>query len=206
MPFITQGKNNWKFLLIVIILVIIVVGFTWWQYVKLNNQPIQLPWINIEKQCKENSDCVDTCCGCIGKEKKCDILCEFLLGRECICVNGKCDVKKDETAECLKKYPVVTFKDCVPGEVVDGWRGIILYPNTLDTSNITHYTDAPAPDIVKQAGVANYGTSRSTCQTTWRIKINEEWKDVNQIDFCNFIIEYNSSCKDCLLEWEEGCC
>ncbi len=99
MPFITQGKTNWKFLLIVMILAIIVVGFAWCQYVKLNNQPIQLPWKNIEKQCKENSDCIETCCGCLDKEEKCDILCEFLPGRECICVNGKCEVKEDETTD-----------------------------------------------------------------------------------------------------------
>lgn len=115
-------------------------------------------------------------------------------------------IEPDKIADCLEKYPEVVYKDCVPGEVLDGWRSIILYPNTLDTSNITHYIDVPAPDIVKQAGIASYGTSRSTCQTTWHIKINEEWKDVNQIDFCNFIIDYNSSCNDCLLEWEEGCC
>ena len=113
---------------------------------------------------------------------------------------------KDETADCLKKYPVVVFEDCVPGEVVDGWWGTILYPNTLDTSNIEHYIDAPAPDIVKQAGIAHYGASQSNCQTTWFIKINGEWKKAGQIEFCNYIIDYNSSCNDCLLEWEEGCC
>jgi len=113
---------------------------------------------------------------------------------------------EDETADCLKKYPVVVFEDCVPGEVVDGWWATILYPNTLDTSNIEHYIDAPAPDIVRQAGIARYGASQSTCQTSWSIKINGEWKKVDQIEFCNYIIDYNSSCNDCLLEWGEGCC
>ena len=116
------------------------------------------------------------------------------------------NIETDETADCLKKYPVVVFEDCIPGEVVDGWWGTILYPNTLDTSNVEHYIDAPAPDIIKQAGIASYGASRSTCQTTWFIKIDGEWKEVSQIEFCNYIIDYNSSCNNCLLEWEEGCC
>lgn len=113
---------------------------------------------------------------------------------------------EDETTNCLKKYPLVEFKDCVPGKIVDGWSGIVLYPNTLDTSNITHYIDAPAPDVVKQASIASYTTSSATCQTIWQIRINGEWKEVNQLDFCNFIIDYNNSCNGCLLEWKEGCC
>ncbi|MFH1462185.1 MAG: hypothetical protein ABIG08_00570 [bacterium] len=111
---------------------------------------------------------------------------------------------EDETAGCLDRYPEVIYEKCVPGEKVDGWSGIILYPNTLDTSNIQH--DIFTPDIVKNAGIANYITSVSTCQTTWLIKINGEWKQASQIEFCNYIIDYNSSCGDCLLEWEEGCC
>jgi hypothetical protein len=33
MPFLTQGKTNWKFLLIVIVLVTIVAGFSWWAWI-----------------------------------------------------------------------------------------------------------------------------------------------------------------------------
>ena len=37
MPFITQGKTNWKFLLIVIILTIIVDGAALWYTIKLKS-------------------------------------------------------------------------------------------------------------------------------------------------------------------------
>ncbi len=125
---------------------------------------------------------------------------------KCICKGDECVKIEDETADCLRKYPLVVFEDCIPGEVIDGWWGTILYPNTLDTSDIEHYIDALAPDIVKQAGIASYEASRSTCQTIWFVKTNGEWKNVSQIEFCNYIIDYKSSCNDCLLEWEEGCC
>ena len=117
-----------------------------------------------------------------------------------------CDNNKCVPDGCFKKYPEGEFEDCIPGEVIDGWREVILYPNTLDTSNMTHSIDSPVPDIVRQAGIAHYVTSWSTCLTTWSIKIEGEWIRVNQIAFCNYITEYNVACSDCLLEWEGGCC
>ncbi len=137
-----------------------------------------------------------------------DIYCNIMLDRygNITQINPHFEASVDETADCLEKYPLVTFEDCVPGRELDGWQGVILYPNSLDTSSIEHYIDAPAPDTVKQAGIASYGSSWSTCQTTWSIKVDGEWRVVSQIEFCNHIIDYNSSCDGCLLEWEEGCC
>jgi hypothetical protein len=87
MPFIIQGKTNWKFLLIVIILAVIVGGGTlYYQYLE-----------GIE--CKKDSDCKNTCCGCIGPKEDCPILCYFLPQRECRCINGECTEVFDETAD-----------------------------------------------------------------------------------------------------------
>ena len=279
MPFITQGKTNWKFLLILIIIAALVIVLSWWM---LKNIFIEGPLIKLpktdKKYCEKDEDCVFIdfqCCPepdpcqrepreVVNKdnkekiekdlESKCSPICPPYAPPMCsdclnledfspACINNRCTSKREvncenycealakdkskpcpwisnegliteentekcncETADCIEKYPVVVFADCVPGEIVDGWWGTILYPNTLDTSNIEHHIDAPAPDIVKQAGIASYGASRSTCQTTWLIKVNGEWKEVSQIEFCNYIVDYNSSCNNCLLEWEEGCC
>jgi hypothetical protein len=291
MPFITQGKTNWKFLLIVIILAVIVGGGALW-YAKKPEQPYQpvviqkteknkITLSSSIKGCAESdrgmattygeekeqepkievtgneidySRAINhTCCRKVDMQKEitgssinifevwsgsgCYCMCFSNIGAKLtnipvghytvnvyekgtqpggnnepmeqkLIISQSVDTKltEDETANCIKKYPLVEFKDCVPGKIVDEWSGIVLYPNTLDTSNITHYIDAPVPDVVKQAGIASYITSSSTCQTTWSIKINDAWKEVNQLDFCNFIIEYNNSCNKCLLEWKEGCC
>jgi hypothetical protein len=84
---------------IILILALLLGSYTLFQYFKINNQQIQFPQINIGKQCDKNSDCINTCCGCMGDKGKCEKECEFLLPRECICTNGKCDAKKDETAD-----------------------------------------------------------------------------------------------------------
>ena len=140
------------------------------------------------------------------------VLCS--MTHKCVCENSTCLVQKeedlallieDEIAACLKKYPAVEFKDCIPGEVVDGWKEITVYPNTLDTSSLEHFSML-APDIVTEAAIAHYGNSRSTCQNTWSIKADGEWKEVSQIEFCNHITNHNTSCDGCLLEWEADCC
>ena len=203
MSFITKGKNNWKFIAIIIALAAFA-GIELMVYISNVNSDLIFSTFFIEdkktdKNMKSNIICTEGAKICPDGSSvvRTGPDCEF----------AECPIaKKDEISSCLKKYPLVEYKDCVPGKIVDGWRGVILYPNNLDTSNITHHIDAPAPDTIKKAGVASYGTGGSDCQTTWHIKINKEWKEVSQTDFCNFIIDYNSSCNDCLLEWEEGCC
>lgn len=215
MPFLIQGKTNIVYILIVVILAAIAGGvifsYQYWWLPKQGMPEINEYYKDLANKCESKSCCLESVNRMVAgnyklsPEKGCP---EGFQGNMLRCESSYkwCEPKADETADCFKKYPKIEFEGCVPGKVVDGWEGIILYPNTLDTSNVTHYTDAPAPDVVKQASVASYGISHSTCQTIWRIKINGEWKEVNQLDFCNFIIEYNSSCNECLLEWEEGCC
>jgi hypothetical protein len=96
MPFLTQGKTNWKFLLIVIVLAVIVGGGIFWS-------------LNQDKNyfCNTDSDCVKTCCGCNHiKDRSCwGRECEALPFGECKCVNGQCILEKeteiptDETAD-----------------------------------------------------------------------------------------------------------
>ena len=154
--------------------------------------------------CEEDTDCRSSCgCGCINVNEHCpgDELAEC-DGYPCKCVNNKC-VLDDVVTGCLEKYPAKVFEGCIPGEIMDGWTGSYIYPeHALDTSGIDHHIDAPAPDIVKEASIAHYSTSWSTCQTNWLLKIDGEWESVNQLDFCNHLIRFSSF----LLEWEEGCC
>ena len=97
MQLITQGKTNWKFLSIIFILVVVAGGgiaFLTFYPIEIIERPTP-PLL----KCEKNPDCVNTCCGCINDKKKCGRECEVLPERKCICVNGKCDQKQDETAD-----------------------------------------------------------------------------------------------------------
>ncbi|MDZ7799009.1 MAG: hypothetical protein U5L76_05435 [Patescibacteria group bacterium] len=64
-----------------VILVIFILG-----YVFLNNADFQ------DLKCSNDSDCINTCCGCLHKDsKECDdVKCFFLPKRNCICAEGQC--------------------------------------------------------------------------------------------------------------------
>lgn len=111
-----------------------------------------------------------------------------------------------EVSICLEKYPDVVYKDCLPGQTTDGWKDVVLYPNTTDVSAIESQTDAFVPDSVLKSSVALYRTSHSTCESSWFIKNNGKLQKVQPLEFCQHIINYNSSCNDCLSEWEGSCC
>jgi len=78
MPFITQGKTNWKFLLIVIVLAAVVVGFSWWLSKNIFIEgPLIKPTKPDEKYCEKDSDCVlnytgsETCPSCSSDDYQC---------------------------------------------------------------------------------------------------------------------------------------
>jgi len=66
--------NKKKKLLVIVLIVIILLIFSW-QFFKV---------------CGDDSNCRNTCCGCISINEKCNILCYFLPERKCIFVNGEC--------------------------------------------------------------------------------------------------------------------
>jgi hypothetical protein len=117
-------------------------------------------------------------------------------------------VASTEVRNCMEEFPVVDFKSCIPGKVIDGWTEKVLYPNTLDTSDIDDKKsiDSPIPEKVKDAAIALYNSSMSNCKNSWFIKESGEWKEVSQIEFCEYAVDYLYSCNKCLLEWEGGCC
>jgi hypothetical protein len=78
MPFITQGKTNWKLLLIVIVLAAVVVGFSWWLSKNIFIEgPLIKPTKPDEKYCEKDSDCVlnytgsETCPSCLSDDYQC---------------------------------------------------------------------------------------------------------------------------------------
>lgn len=84
MSFITQGKTNLKYILIVIVLVVIVGGgiFYWGWINRFETKPVSIcglngeyEWINISncnKSCQLDEDCIFTCgCGAINKNETC---------------------------------------------------------------------------------------------------------------------------------------
>jgi hypothetical protein len=143
MPFITQGKINWKFLLIVVVLAIIV-------GVAILTNLCMKP----DYHCEQDKDCIFTCpCGCINKESKCrtfgfNYTCEYA---ECECINNQCTIKQlggteDETADWQtyrnEEYGFeITLLDSWEGYSVleETWRG-----RTLDGEG----TEFEGPQIV----------------------------------------------------------
>lgn len=117
-------------------------------------------------------------------------------------------VASTEVKSCMEEFPVMDFKSCIPGKVVDGWTEKVLYPNTLDTSDVDNEKriDSPIPEKVKDAAIALYNSSMSNCKNSWFIKESGKWKEVSQIEFCEYAVDYLYSCNKCLLEWEGGCC
>jgi hypothetical protein len=105
MPFITQGKTNWKFLLIVIILVVIIMGVIW-----ILSLPIPPPWQPPpkadEKYCKRDTDCVSEmtikkdCINTTTYQKiGSPVQYQMLPPLTCKCVNNRCTVAQDITAD-----------------------------------------------------------------------------------------------------------
>ena len=120
--------------------------------------------------------------------------------------NCNCEERNIKIEECLKKYPKVDFNGCVPGEAVDGFSQKIIYSNKFDSSGLEGAVDMFVPREIEDVGIASYGNSVSSCETNWNIKEGGKYRDVSQEKFCEFIVNYNIFCDDCLLEWQGGCC
>jgi len=127
----------------------------------------------------------------------------FLMGREEGSVVQIIKTKnKIDLAECLVKYQNPLATNCIPGDSVDGLTEMAFYLNKLNLSEVSETTDKSISDDVREASVAIYSNSPSICESSWRIKEDGKWKEVNLSDFCGFVVDYNTDCDGCLLEWE----
>jgi hypothetical protein len=170
--------------LVLTVILITIVGFFALQQAnfKIENQNLRRAYYNVKNQILIKQEIKDNNVSC-----------------DCENINNKIE-------NCLEKYPKVNFGDCTPGEVVDGWSEVVIYSNGFDTTGLVGAVDMFVPREVRNIGIASYGTSPSSCETTWSIKDGGEYRRVNQEKFCEFIVNYDIFCDDCLLEWQGGCC
>jgi hypothetical protein len=111
MPFLTQGKTNWKYILIVLVLAVIVGGgILWWagQEIPLPETPeIKSPenkYLLDEKYCEKEEDCVSEttikmdCINRVAYLKLGAPVQQQILTLKCRCINNQCMAIKDETA------------------------------------------------------------------------------------------------------------
>lgn len=55
-----------------------------------------------------------------------------------------------------------------------------------------------------------YGCSICTCEEAWHVKVDGIWND-EELEggveaFCQFLLDYQEACGQCLETWEGGCC
>lgn len=106
MPFITQGKTNWKFLLIVIILAIIVGGFSWWAR---SNRFEEEPLIKPEPTpTGKEKACIDS-----GGQVLTSLCCETSNDFPNSCLIGSCGCSLNDSHE-------VQFCSCGEGRCFNG--------------------------------------------------------------------------------------
>jgi hypothetical protein len=129
MSFITQGKTNWKFLLIVVVLAIIVGAITIW-YTKILEQPYPPSEIESTEKyaCNNNEDCIIRKVDCSG--------CDFDLE----CVNEKwaaCELSPPSGEYCPPPVPSPDWptscecidSKCTPKELIGETAGWQIYQN-----------------------------------------------------------------------------
>jgi len=157
MPFITQGKTNWKFLLIIIILAVIVGGLAiFWQYYWMPVEQSNTPKILSEKYCKEDGDCVcgihKTTRSCfygnkdyVDTTQQCPDFCTGIGGNFQIkCVNKECkqiSTIQDETAD-WKTYRNIEYG--FEFKYPDYWavkESLIFDSNSNDKLNVRHISE-----------------------------------------------------------------
>ena len=172
MPFITQGKTNLKYILIVVILVAIVGGgILAYQYYWVSKQEVKITEISTENYCKTDEDCV---CGVhktnkscfygnknyVDTDQQCLDFCTGIFGNLQIrCISNECkqvSIAKDETAD-WETYRNEKFKiefkypDFLPIRYTSVWeptapsekiKSILTLPLMNDSLNVWITTNA----------------------------------------------------------------
>lgn len=117
MNFLTEGKTNWQYLLIILVLAILVCGgILAWQYWWMAEEEVPSPKGPGEVECKIDSDCAPCGSGCAPMEIAQKDICHVGLElNECACVNYKCIVKESVPKNCdLYEMPMTEeqIKEC----------------------------------------------------------------------------------------------
>ena len=170
--------------------------------------------------CPEGTQCVPegpsgfgTCAPVPPKEGKCWSDADCAPGQACdgaqLC---PCDADCDSInsfgyctdaalSECISKH---SGCGCEEG-CMDGFWAVAYYPEGEGPFPADFW---PSQEIL-DAAVAWYECSICTCEERWHIKVDGVWIDdlEEHVDgFCEFLLETQESCGDCLESWEGGCC
>ncbi len=164
MPFLTQGKTNWKYIIIVLILAVIVGGGILWCLQKCPSyQPpeVKMPEKPEKeatgKECVNDDDCVvfgktgDCNCGCFNKEYQWESggECFCLAPTSCKCLNNKCWGVFEGVEEDLHLVIVKSFCDECGGcdVIIEKWGKLVNVK--YETKNIDLNNDGSNEIVVE---------------------------------------------------------
>jgi len=175
MPFITQGKTNWKFLLILIIIAALVIVLSWWM---LKNIFIEGPLIKLpktdKKYCEKDEDCVFIDFQCCPEPDPCQ-----REPREVVNKDNKEKIEKDLESKCSPICPPYAPPMCSDCLNLEDFSPACI--NNRCTSkrevNCENYCEAlakdkskPCPWISNEGLITEENTEKCDCETAdWEI-------------------------------------
>jgi hypothetical protein len=102
-----------------------------------------------------------------------------------------------EIDKCIKDYPQINYSDCIKNKSISSIHSdIALFPNEADREYIKR-----TYEVAHKAVIAHYRDSQTDCKNSWSIIDNGKIKKVDQKEFCEYIVNYNHICDNCLLEF-----
>jgi len=185
MPFITQGKTNWKFLVIVIVLAVIVVGGALWYAKRPPQPPLSVEVLKSKQKSAQEQACLDSG-GTVSTTSCCKTSNDFpnscLIGacgcsptdshevKTCNCVEGKCF----NGTECVAK----STEENTVGVKVGDW---VMYKNSLYNSktNQNQNTNPIKAEVTAISG-SNVTTTITEYYKDGHTAIHNETKDISK--------------------------
>lgn len=110
----------------------------------------------------------------------------------------------------LKFVPIILLPFSIYGcadkteECLDGWGEESYLPSPDGQINITSY-NLTTPQSVLETRIA-YTQIKCGKIVAYFIKQNDEFKNVTELEFSQYINSYNDSCRSCLNVYKSGCC